>query len=87
MSEKNIENNTSDENIEKRKSLAVLALPLGLSLGISFGLLFGSALGNISLGLCGGMMSGAGFGLLAFAIAYSKMKKIDDKENSEKREE
>ncbi len=82
MSDKNIENNKSDEKIEKRKALAVLALPLGLSLGISFGLLFGPALGNISLGLCGGMMSGAGFGLLAFTIAYSKQKEKDNKENN-----
>ena len=83
MSDKNIGNNTSEEKVGKRKALAVLALPLGLSLGISFGLLFGPALGNISLGLCGGMLSGAGFGLLAFTIAYSKLKKTEDKENKE----
>ncbi len=83
MTDKNIENNTSDEKIEKRKALTVLALPIGVSLGISFGLLFGPALGNISLGLCGGMISGVGFGLMAFSIAYSKLKEKDDKENKE----
>ncbi len=83
MPDKNIKNNTSDKNIEKRKSLAVLALSIGLTLGLIFGVVFGSTLGNISLGLCGGMMSGAGFGLMAFAIAYSKLKNTDDKENKE----
>ncbi len=84
MPDKNIGNNTSDEKIEKRKALAVLTLPIGLALGLTFGLIFGPTLGNNSLGLCGGILSGAGFGLMALAIAYSKQKETDDKENKEK---
>ncbi len=82
MPDKNTSKKISDKKIERRRALSVLVLPIGLSLGISFGMIFGSALGNTSLGLCGGIMSGAGFGLMVFSIAYSNLKKTDDKENN-----
>lgn len=66
----------SNKNFNK-KSLAILALPIGISLGISVGLMVGSFAGNIPMGLCFGTIGGAIIALLTFAILHSNLKKKD----------
>lgn len=45
----------SNKNSDK-KSLAILALPIGISLGISIGMIFGSVAGNVPMGLLFGLI-------------------------------
>lgn len=66
----------SNKNSDK-KSLAILALPIGISLGICVGMMFGSFAGNIPMGLCFGIIGGAIIALLTFAILHSNSNKKD----------
>lgn len=66
----------SNKNTDK-KSLAILALPLGISIGVSVGLMIGSAAGNIPIGMCIGMAVGSLIGLLSFTVLHSKSTKQD----------
>ncbi len=65
-----------NKNYDK-KSLSILALPLGISSGISIGLLFGSVAGNIPMGLCFGVIGGSIIGLFGFLVLHS----ISNKKN------
>lgn len=64
-------------NKHDKKSMAILALPIGVSLGISIGMMCGSVAGNIPMGLCFGVMGGSIIGLLGFIILNSFSKKKD----------
>ncbi len=66
----------SNKNSDK-KSLAILALPIGIASGIGIGMLFGSVAGNIPLGLCFGIIGGSIIGLLVFAVLHSHLNKKD----------
>lgn len=64
-------------NKRDKKSMTILALPIGISLGISIGMTFGAVAGNIPMGLCFGIMGGSIIGLLGFIILNSFSKKKD----------
>lgn len=66
----------SNKNADK-KSLAILALPIGIAIGISVSMMFGSFAGNIPMGLCFGIIGGSLIGLLAFVIMHANSNKKD----------
>lgn len=64
----------------------ILFLPIGMCIGMSLGVAFGAAFDNIPIGMCLGLGCGSAIGSM-ISVAMSKVKKSEDDETDENKDE
>ena len=69
---------------DRKKSRAVMALPLCISAGMLAGVVIGTVMKNIPIGIAFGMSTGAAVGMMVFGVLYCKARDAEIKEYEEK---